>query len=258
MLLKPAFELNFVKTKEPMETIEIDLDSLDLSSRHGYGDLVEMALDPLAKADPSLCATVWVFHGNSVNFSKNGYSAFFGVAGNKSLLNALDTIFRSTPGLMVRPSDSIYMAQSMCQYHLEGGELWREYEAYLWYAGKADDDPGIDDDDSAHVICTDDPDAEHVDTSDSVRRSSNADEKDGTINGTSDDLHRADLSVASVSRTQMPLRIRRARADASLGSICRTIEEVFGLPEGAVALRGPDRRVLRRDATVGTLRRRWE
>jgi hypothetical protein len=60
------------------------------------------------------------------------------------------------------------------------------------------------------------------------------------------------------ARTQKAGRLRAARADAHVGSIRRRIERVFGLPEGSVALCGPDGKVLRADAKIATLRRRWE
>jgi hypothetical protein len=64
--------------------------------------------------------------------------------------------------------------------------------------------------------------------------------------------------VGPSARTEQPLRFRAARSDASVGTIARSIEAVYGLPEGSVALRGPGRKVLRSDATIRTLRRRWE
>ncbi|WP_213779534.1 hypothetical protein [Caballeronia sp. dw_276] len=59
-------------------------------------------------------------------------------------------------------------------------------------------------------------------------------------------------------RKQIPGRFRAARADASVGSIRRRIERVFGLPDGSVALCGPDGKALRADARIATLRRRWD
>ena len=58
-------------------------------------------------------------------------------------------------------------------------------------------------------------------------------------------------------RISIPTRFRVVRADASVGSICKKIEEVFGVPEGAVKLCDPDGRPLRKDAKIATLRRRW-
>ena len=52
-------------------------------------------------------------------------------------------------------------------------------------------------------------------------------------------------------------RTYKARSDASVGSIKSRIEEVFGLPEGSVALCAPDGKHIRSDAKIKTLRNRW-
>lgn len=53
-------------------------------------------------------------------------------------------------------------------------------------------------------------------------------------------------------------RFRRARADATIASIQRTMERKFGLPEGSVKLVYPSGRKARVDATVGSLTAYWE
>ena len=60
------------------------------------------------------------------------------------------------------------------------------------------------------------------------------------------------------SRTATASRFRIARADATVETISKKIEKVFGLPEGAVALCGPDGRALGGDTRIATLRQRWE
>ena len=52
-------------------------------------------------------------------------------------------------------------------------------------------------------------------------------------------------------------RTYKARSDASVGSIKSRIEEVFGLPEGSVALCAPHGKHMRSDAKIKTLRNRW-
>lgn len=71
-----------------------------------------------------------------------------------------------------------------------------------------------------------------------------------------EDEQGADQAVATAERRAA--RYRAARSDAKVSSIRAAIEEVFGLPEGSVALCGPDRRALRGDARIRTLRKRWE
>jgi len=61
----------------------------------------------------------------------------------------------------------------------------------------------------------------------------------------------------NTSRTPTILRARRARDDASVGSIQGEIESVFGLPEGSVKLCDPSGRRVRADCRIGTLRRKY-
>lgn len=245
MIRKPVNELNFVQAREPMSTVEIDLDALPEDS-FGYAQLVETALAPLVAAEPDLRATVYVYQGPSVNFGAYGFSAFFGVAGDRRVLSALYSSFCSAPGLKVRYSDQIQQSQAIREYHLEQGQLWRPYEEYVWYAGPdeqqdeaLDEGPEEEDDGEPRSNAT-----SHPDESAAVECFESGD----------DDLG----ATAAAVRVELPARFRAARSDASVGKISRSIEAVFGLPEGSVALRGPDRKVLRSDATIRTLRKRWE
>jgi hypothetical protein len=81
---------------------------------------------------------------------------------------------------------------------------------------------------------------------------------DTVIGETEEELPGDDELDLKGFRIESPARYRAARADASIASIKRQIESVFGLPEGSVALCGPDGRPLRSDARIATLRRRWE
>lgn len=58
-------------------------------------------------------------------------------------------------------------------------------------------------------------------------------------------------------RPQNPTRYRKARSDASIESIQKTLEEKFGLPTGSVRLVNPNGKKIRSDATVGTLISNW-
>lgn len=49
-----------------------------------------------------------------------------------------------------------------------------------------------------------------------------------------------------------------ARSDASVGSLQRTIEKQFGLPDGSVRLLRPSGRSKRSDASIASLRDDWE
>ena len=234
MIRKPVNELHFVQSREPMSTVELDLDTLPEES-FGYAQLVESALAPLAAANPRLCATVYVYQGPSVNFGNYGFSAFFGVAGDRRVLGALYASFGGARGLKARYSDQIQQSQTLREYHIEEGRLWQPEEEHVWYAS-SNDEEGKDEEGWVE----DESDLEDGAT------------VDGDENG-------QDVQVAAApARTELPARFRAARSDASVGSICRSIEAVFGLPEGSVALRGPEKKVLRSDASIRTLRKRWE
>jgi hypothetical protein len=239
LIRKPVNDLNFLNAKEAMSTVEIDVDSLPEGS-FGYAQLTEWVLAPLAAANPDLRATVYVYEGPSVNFGNYGHSAFFGVAGDRRVLGALYASFRDTPRLNVRHSDQIRQSQSIRQYHLEDGVFWPPEEEGVWYAGADDED-----DES--------PDG-RVEGED---KGTLPDDEWGVDDDAADGCPETGGDAEAAPPAQ-PLRFRAAQSDASVGSIARSIEAVYGLPEGAVALRGPDRKVLRSDATIRTLRRRWE
>lgn len=58
-------------------------------------------------------------------------------------------------------------------------------------------------------------------------------------------------------RVAKPIRVRMFREDASIASVERTIATKMGLPAGSVMLVYPNGRKARSDATVESLRRRW-
>jgi len=60
-----------------------------------------------------------------------------------------------------------------------------------------------------------------------------------------------------VKRIEMPVRVRAARSDASLGTIINRIENDYGLPAGSVILVLPSGRKARVDSKVQSLKRRW-
>jgi hypothetical protein len=223
MLEKLESELLFNKSKEPLASIELDVDSLPENSL-GYGSLVAKALKNAMRKSPMLRATVYVYESASVNFQKKTWSAFFGVVHvNEKILDELLNVFQSMKFVNAKFSDYIDPARSIRQFHTQEGHIWRPLEAGVWYAESSDD--------------------EEISSEDSVAPSK-----------TSEVQIYDDVNV----RASNPSRFRVARADAAVASIRRTIEEIFGLPEGSVALCGPDKRALRGDATIATLRKRWE
>jgi hypothetical protein len=135
LIRKSAKELQFVRTRSPLATVEIDMDSIP-SDRSGYGHFVEQALAQLAGRWPALRATVYVCEGPSISFGAYSHSAFFGIAGDKRVLDALHAVFSVVRDVKVRYSDSILASQAICQYHVEDARLWRPLEEGTWYAGE--------------------------------------------------------------------------------------------------------------------------
>lgn len=211
MIERPEIELKFVKSQQPLASVEVDLDSIP-DNLSGYGSLMMNALKPFAERFPDVINTIYVYTGPSVNFHTQTYSVFFCVAGKNEVLNQIFNAFKGVPEVNVRRSDYVDPKKCNKDYHLQDGHVWRKLEPGTWYA----DTP---------------------------------DETDST-----EEIH----SEGKVSRDSTAARIRAARSDASVGSIRKDIEEVYGLPEGSVVLCGPDKNALRSDATIATLRKRWE
>jgi hypothetical protein len=223
MLKRPEIELQFVRPREPIPTVEIDIDSIPLSL-HGYGDLVTRALTPVAENSIEFRATIYVYQGMSINFHQQTWSAFFGIAGDEKLLDVLLDAFQAEKVVNVRFSDYIETSSAINEFHVQDGHVWRPLESGTWYTNPLD--------------------AENLED-DSVVETGNSESTE-------------DVTNEERFRISNPTRFRAARADASIRSIRKKIEEVFGLPEGSVALCGPDGNALRADARIGTLRRRWE
>mgnify|MGYP001267642523 CR=1 FL=1 len=228
MWKRPEGELQFVRSRNPLPTVEVDLDCIP-KELHGYGDLIANAIAPVAARSSKMRATIYVYQGQSINFHQLTCSAFFGVAGDKSLLDVLLDAFRGAKLTNAKVSDYIEPSKAIREFHVQDGRVWRPFESGTWYTGSQDED-----EEEENLI------AEDVVTE-------------------TDDLENATPEVeVETARLSNPSRFRVARADATIVTIRRTIEEVFGLPEGSVALCGPDKLALRGDATIATLRKRWE
>ena len=94
MLKRPESELQFVRSRDPLPTVEVDLDCIP-EELHGYGELVTKAMSAIAAKYPKMRATIYVYQGQSINFHHQTWSAFFGVAGDKKLLDVLLKAFQA-------------------------------------------------------------------------------------------------------------------------------------------------------------------
>ena len=223
MLKRLETDLHVGVSRDPMPTVEVDMDSIP-AEHDGYANLVTEALAAFAAKSPSVRATIYVYQGPSANFHENTWSAFFGVSGNMKLLKVLLSAFKAAKISNVRFSDYIDPSTATKDFHVEDGFVWRPWEPGTWFSESHRDDSETLEEDPG-----DDP-GEWLDPVSEFRPSS----------------------------ASNPTRFRVARADASVETIRKKIETVFGLPEGSVALRGPDKKALRGDATIATLRKRWE
>ena len=242
MIKKSVSELAFVNSGSPLPTLEVDSQSIENAGFSIYRTVMQV-LTRLAEQDSSLRATLYMYGSVSVNFHEPCWSEFLLVAGPKKVLLALGAGFEQLSTVKSRFSDYISSSTALRTFHVEDGLVWEQEDACTWYSHgqrladltaeteeSSDDAEPIEEDEEDEVW-----DVEELDASD---------EQDG------------DLAVVTASRKAA--RYRAARSDAKVSSIRAAIEEVFGLPEGSVALCGPDRRALRGDARIRTLRKRWE
>lgn len=235
MNTKAASELNLKKSSEAIPTVEIDTDSISDLERLGT---IRRTLVSFAAKDPGMRATIYVHATVSFNFHEMTNSDFIGVVGPVSILQVLQAELSRLPGARSRLSDYISTRESTMAYHLEHGKVWVPEDALTWSVVEARPEDGVG---PLQSLVEDDS------------------EVGGAISETTEeDLPEDDDVDLKGFRIESPARYRAARADASIGSIKRQIETVFGLPEGSVALCGPDGRALRSDARIATLRRRWD
>jgi len=226
VLEKKISELNFKCTNDILPTVEVDLGSIP-EEYQGYKKIVDQVLFDFISESPQAVITIYVYQTESVNFIDHmAYSAFFGIAGKRKLqeklLDRLLAAFNHITGVNARFSDYINTTIGICEFHIENELVWQPIDSTMWSA--------TDKEDEEDVI--------------------NNIEAEGETDSMDND--------EDALRSAIPTRYRAARADAEVGTIRSTIENIFGLPEGSVALCDPTGKALRADATIRTLRRRWE
>ncbi len=230
MIKRPITELHFVSSRDPKPTVEVQTDSVQALGLT-FHEIVTSALSAFAKKNPTCKATIYLYGTMSFNFSTPGWSEFLIVAGSDQVLMAIGNAFSAIKKVESRFSEYLPPNTGLRAFHIEDGLLWQPDDAATWFVESNDD----------------------VETDDEVRRHL---AKDSVLETDDCDLPKDTRQVER--QLEEATRYRSARSDARISSIQRSIEEVFGLPEGSVVLQGPDRRALRGDAFVRTLRRRWE
>ena len=222
-------DFSFVKGTGAFPTVEVDAQSLEEAGIDFYLDEVCKALEPIkSNKRPT---TIYVLESPSLNFGQAGFSYFIGVAGTEKSLGLVKSHFNRLSGVNSRYSEYIPASRASKAVHVEMGEIWVPYEAGSWMTFSSIEEPVLEDQSEK------DTDVFEVPQLFDEMLSNDQDE---------------------IEKITKPLRVRAARKDASVGTVRKTIERIFGLPEGSVLLCGPDRVALRSDARIGTLRKRWE
>lgn len=245
MIKKSVTELAFVNSKSPLPTVEVDSQSIEDAGFSIYRTVMQV-LTQLAEQDASLRATLYMYGTVSVNFREPCWSEFLLVAGPEKVLRALGAGFERLPAVKSRFSDYVPSSAALRTFHVQDGLVWEQEDASTWYSHAqtladltAEVEEADEADDDGELI--EEEDAEETwDTED--QEASDDQEEDSTV----------------VIGNRKAARYRAARSDAKVSTIRARIEELFGLPEGSVALCGPDGRALRGNALIRTLRKRWD
>jgi hypothetical protein len=220
-------ELDLQQSREPKPSLEVRPDSIE-SSGLAFDDIATLALQKLASARPQLKCTLYVWGSMSVNFHEQAWSEFLvGVGTERDTISVLETLrtgfMKVSADAKCRMSDYIKPSEGRPIFHIEGGMVWQPADAVSWFTRSDEALP-------------------QTEASSPIGVS-------GVLSGQED---------ASRSHVKDVALRRSVRSDASIGTVKRQIEHLFGLPEGSVALCGPDRKQLRSDALIGTLRARWQ
>ena len=279
MITRSIDELKFRRSTKPLATVEVDIESLEEAGKD-FPDTLYESLTLFAQSDEECCASIYTYLTPSCNFREQTFSGFISVVGGSRILNVLYKSFRSIKGVNVKFSDYINTNESILEYHIENGLVWRPLEAYTWWADYEESE------DLEFPI-----EKEEEKSSNEKPFRYRSARKDATVDSIKSQIESAfglpQGSVALLSRdgsklkvnakigtlrqrwdysgeeeekssNEKPFRYRSARKDATVGSIKRQIESVFGLPEGSVALLSPDDSKLKANAKIGTLRQRWD
>ena len=230
MIQRSMSTLNLVTSRDPMPTVEIQVESLE-DQGLVLNEIISSALTRYAANNPTSKATVYMYGTMSVNFHATGWSEFLIVAGDQKVLKVLGDTFFRLPQVQSRFGDHIAPSRGLQAFHVEDGMLWKPEDAVTWYTDSTADleknQDSADEPAKAYEIVEDD-----------------ADDWGDVIAETEAEVDGADTTPSGRTPEQ-PSRYRVARSDAKVARIRQTIEEIFGLPEESVALCGPDGRALR-------------
>lgn len=195
----------------------IEID-IDSATDDNHREIIEDSLCSYAEKNPEVTASIYDYISQSVTFGRHTNSIFFVVAQSQALLKYIHSKLEDEHSINIRYGDYMPPSKARLAYHIENGQAWRrDDEVTFTLLGAPEEEEWVDE-----IF------------------------EDGQVPDTS-----------TQSNKRQAARTYRARSDASVGSIKSAIETAFGLPEGSVALCGPDGKNLRADAKIRTLRNRW-
>lgn len=230
---------NFQAHLDLVPTVEIDSDSLEERG-------IYLHLEPLFnflknKASLNHLATIYTAEFESFNFGTPCNSIFISIVGANWLEEILN-LYKSIRGVRARYSDSLDLSEMNCTFQVESGKAWEPYEPEIWKAIEsstsivnATSKTAFDDADYGEEFIDIENPLESLLPSAPFSQDSNKISSDVKIG-----------------------RVRRARADASVKSIQKNIERIFGLPIGSVKLTRPSGRAFNEDAKMIDFRNAWE
>lgn len=211
-------DLKIINSENRLPTLEIDLDSIP-HEYFGYGDIVGNGLRIFANKNPKINASIYVYQGMSINFHENTFSAFFGVD-SKQDIKILEYLLIEFKKIRgVTARLSDYITSS------DGFLEFHIEGGIAWRPLDAEIWYSIDEDEDE-------------------------DEDEDIFQESEEEIENTRVSIGS--------RFRRARSDASVATIKKSIENIFGLPEGSVLLCNPNGKPIRPNAKIRTLRSKWE
>lgn len=232
----PRMDLNFVRSMEPLPTVEVDI--IEAMEKIGeYRTMLAHVLARVAQMQPGLHATIYLYQAPSINFGRQSWSGFFAVAGHPAMAQVILNIFQNSDIDAVR--ESVPLPPELLTHreiHLENGLAWLPEDASHWYAINAEA--------STNGIQDFDGPAEDEGL-------------DMHSQGSSDEPAEGDGHAAMAGTVDHPCQ-HRAGPDASLEQIRARIESTFGLPEGSVRLVGPDGAVAESAPSIAALHELWE
>ncbi len=138
MIIKDETELNLKRSRTPLESVEIDVGSLE-SQGKVFPEVLCKSLAQFAQGNVNTCLSIYIYFTTSCNFHELTNSFFIGAVGNKKILDFVFKYFSSISGVRVKVSDHINPSESTLDYHVECGYVWRRYEPGSWWADEKKD-----------------------------------------------------------------------------------------------------------------------